>query len=106
MIERFTALVDIYGALLTDRQGQVVRNYFAEDLSLAEIAELCGISRQAVYEHLLKACDQLTLYEDKLGLYAKRQQLDLKLRKLLQEACQEQVSPVLKQDLEEVIRLL
>lgn len=40
-------LCDVYGALLTDHRREIVRNYYDDDLSLAEIAENFSITRQA-----------------------------------------------------------
>ena len=42
------ALIDTYGAVLTEKQRAVLQMYYFEDLSLSEIAELEGISRQGV----------------------------------------------------------
>ena len=42
------ALIDTYGAVLTEKQRAVLLMYYFEDLSLSEIAELEGISRQGV----------------------------------------------------------
>ena len=45
---RMTMLFDFYGELLTDRQKEFYDLYYNEDLSLSEIAENYGISRQGV----------------------------------------------------------
>ena len=45
---RMTMLFDFYGELLTERQKEFFDLYYNEDLSLAEIAENAGISRQGV----------------------------------------------------------
>ena len=49
---RMTMLYDFYGELLTDRQREFFDLYYNEDLSLAEIAENAGISRQGVRDVL------------------------------------------------------
>ena len=59
-------LLDIYGALLTDRQREVVDLYANENFSLAEIAEQTGVSRQAVRDLLIRAECILREYEVKL----------------------------------------
>ncbi len=64
-------LYDFYGQLLTQRQQKFVELYYAHDLSLGEIAEQFGISRQAVHDVLKRAEHILTRYEEKLGLVAK-----------------------------------
>ena len=60
-----------YGALLTERQNDMLRMHYDEDLSLAEIAEIYGISRQAVADSLAKGEKSLCDYDAKLGLIAK-----------------------------------
>ena len=63
-------LNDFYGGLLTDRQREFVELYYNENLTLAEIGENYGISRQAVSDSLKKAAQALRGYEKKLGLLA------------------------------------
>ncbi len=71
-----SGLNDVYGVLLTPHQREVVRNYYDYDLSLAEIAENSGISRQAVRDVIVKAVEQLKFYEDKLGFSEKIKIMD------------------------------
>ena len=61
-------LYDWYGPLLTERQRRVVEMRYFEDLSLAEIGEALGISRQAVNDTVRRTEFQLQEYEEKLGL--------------------------------------
>ena len=68
---RIAQLYDLYGPLLTPRQQEAVRLYYEQDLSLAEIASECGVSRQAVYDLLRRAEVALEKYEQKLGLLKK-----------------------------------
>lgn len=64
-------LFDFYGELLTDRQKEIYEWFVADDLSLGEIAEEAGISRQGVHD-LIKRCNQtLRGYEEKLHLIDK-----------------------------------
>ncbi|MBQ3466489.1 MAG: YlxM family DNA-binding protein [Firmicutes bacterium] len=67
-ITRQSLLYDFYGELLTERQKEVMELYNEENLSLAEIAEEFGISRQGVHDALHKAQKALEEYERKLGL--------------------------------------
>jgi len=62
-----SVLLDFYGSLLTDKQREVVGFYYDEDLSLAEIAEHVGITRQGVRDCIKRAEIQLLECEDKLG---------------------------------------
>ena len=64
-------LYDFYGQLLSKRQQEVMALYHEENLSLSEIAEEFGISRQAVHDTLKKAEQALNEYEAKLGLMAR-----------------------------------
>ncbi|UOF89230.1 YlxM family DNA-binding protein [Fodinisporobacter ferrooxydans] len=64
--QRINLLFDFYGALLTERQQQMVELYYLDDLSLAEIAENFSISRQAVHDALRRSCQQLEEFEAKL----------------------------------------
>ena len=65
---RMTMLFDFYGELLTDRQKEFYDLYYNEDLSLSEIAENYGISRQGVRDVIVRAEAYMTEIEDKTGL--------------------------------------
>ena len=64
-------LLDFYGDVLSERKRTVLDYYYNLDLSLAEVAQEIGISRQGVRELVKKAEEELVFYEEKLGL-AKR----------------------------------
>ena len=64
-------LCDIYGSLLTDKQKDVLDLYYNDNLSLSEIAEEIGITRQAVRDSIVKAEKKLYSFEDNLGLMEK-----------------------------------
>lgn len=64
-------LLDFYGGLLTDKQESVLDGYYNQDLSLAEIAEEMGISRQGVMAFLRQGEKHLRSFEQKLGLAEK-----------------------------------
>ena len=68
---QLTLLADFYGALLPERQQDVLRMYCEENQSLSEIAEELGVSRQAVHEALKKGERSLLDFEEKLGLAAR-----------------------------------
>ena len=64
-------LYDFYGELLTEHQQAVYQSFVFEDMSLAEVADEQGITRQGVHD-LVKRCDKLLQgYEDKLHLVKK-----------------------------------
>ncbi|MBQ7338785.1 MAG: DNA-binding protein [Clostridia bacterium] len=64
-------LLDFYGDVLSERKREVLDAYYNDDLSLAEIAQDLGISRQGVRELIKKAEAELFFYEEKLGLARK-----------------------------------
>jgi predicted DNA-binding protein YlxM (UPF0122 family) len=68
-------LLDFYGPLLTERQRSLLHMYCEQDLSLAEIAEREGISRQAVHGAVRRGEQQLRAYERQLGLLGRHRRL-------------------------------
>ena len=70
-----TELFDLYGGLLTERQRELFSSYYVYDLSLAEIAEPEGKTRQNVYEQVKKVKEKLIGYEKILHLKEKNDKL-------------------------------
>ena len=70
---RMTMLYDFYGELLTDRQKEFFDLYYNEDLSLAEIAEQTGITRQAVRDLIKHGEERLYELEECLHVYERGQ---------------------------------
>ncbi len=75
-------LFDFYGEVLTEKQREVFDLYYNEDLSLAEISEHIGITRQGVRDSILRAEHTLRDLEDKLRLVARYGQIDLHAREI------------------------
>jgi predicted DNA-binding protein YlxM (UPF0122 family) len=67
---RSLALLERYGALLTDHQKEVVDLYLRSDWSLSEIAAHQGVSRAAVHDLVRRSVRALQEYESRLGLLA------------------------------------
>jgi predicted DNA-binding protein YlxM (UPF0122 family) len=65
---RIALLLDYYGELLTPKQQQVISFYYNDDLSLSEIAQNEGITRQGVRDAIKRGEAQLVEMEEKLGL--------------------------------------
>lgn len=65
---QITSLIDQYEKLLTDRQKEIISGYYEFDLSLGEMAEVLGVTRQAVRDTLVKATAQLEYYEQNFKL--------------------------------------
>ena len=61
-------LLDFYGDILPQRRRDILDLYYNDDLSLSEIAEQMGITRQAVRDSIKKTETELFFYEEKLGL--------------------------------------
>lgn len=66
-------LLDVYGCLLTDKQLEVMDLYYNDDLSLSEIGEQYGISRQGVHDSIKRSEAALDEFESKLGILKDRQ---------------------------------
>jgi len=66
-----TMLFDFFGELLTEKQREYFDLYYNEDLSLSEIAENAGISRQGVRDFICRAEDALVQTEQKTGIIQK-----------------------------------
>ena len=79
---RMAMLYDFYGDLLTDRQKEFYDLYYNEDLSLAEIAENYGITRQGVRDVIVRAEAYLTEIEDKTGLIRRFHTMQGQLREV------------------------
>ena len=65
---RQSLLLDFYGELLTERQRSCYELHVNDDLSLTEIAEQCGISRQGVWDNIRRAESAMREIEEKTGL--------------------------------------
>lgn len=75
-------LFDFYGDLLTEHQQKIYSEAVFNDLSLSELSEEEGISRQGIHD-LIKRCDkQLEGYEEKLHLVEKFQSIKVKATEL------------------------
>lgn len=86
MIEKKVRLGNLfafYGQLLTEKQQEILRLYYIHDLSLGEISENLGISRQAVYDTLKRTQKLLEEYEKKLGLLNKFMKTRYKINELV-----------------------
>lgn len=78
-------LFDFYGETLTEKQRELFDLYYNEDLSLAEIAEHAGITRQGVRDSIKRAEHALREMEDKLGLVARYGGTERCAEELMQE---------------------
>ncbi len=100
--ENLADLYSFYGQLLTKGQQAYFEDYYYDDLSLGEIADNHGVSRQAVYDNLRRSSKSLENYEKKLHLksdYVKMENLASKALKELSsnpEACHDNLTKLIK----------
>lgn len=89
-------LLDYYKPLLTEKQKKYLIDYFEEDLSLTEIAEMNEVSRQAVYDNIKRGCKILRAYEDKLNFYKKDRKLYNELLELRKNFKKENLDKIIE----------
>ena len=78
-------LCQIYGKLLTEKQFNYINDYYNNDLSLSEIAENYGITRQAARDNIKKGESKLFEYEEKLGIMKTTINTEKKIAKILSQ---------------------
>ncbi len=88
-------LYDLYSPLLTEKKREAFEAYFLSDLSLSEISEETGTSRQAVRDLIHRTKLELMDYEEKIGLMKKRSDL-ISLCDALEEASAEEIGSLAK----------
>ena len=69
------SLLDVYGAFLSGKQREIMSHYYNDDLSLAEIAENEGTTRQAASDIIRRGEALLKKYEDECGYYKKMSEI-------------------------------
>ena len=95
-------LYDFYGELLTPHQRRIYEDAVFNDLSLSEIAQEAGISRQGVHD-LIKRCDRtLEEYESKLHLMQRFVQIRQKLERIRELCDDEEVRRLTEEIIEEL----
>ena len=82
---QISILLEIYGTLLTKTQYEFLDDYYNSDLSLSEIAENRGLTRQAARDNIKKGENKLFEYEEKLGMMQKTMNQEKKISEILSE---------------------
>ena len=82
---KISILNELYGKLLTQKQSEIIDDYYNQDLSLSEIAENNNITRQAVRDILKKGEKKLFDYEEKLQFMKRTLSQEKKIEKVLFE---------------------
>ena len=93
-----------YGGMLTENQRRILSLHCEEDLSLGEIAEEVGISRQAAHETLTRAAAKLTEMETALGVAERFRRMETGLEEAL-SLLRKQDYPRAEQILEELLSI-
>ena len=75
-------LFDIYGGLLSKNQVEIYKDYLDNDLTLTEVAQNRGITRQAVKDVVSKVEGKLLEFEEKLKLSKRIDELEGEIKKL------------------------
>ena len=105
---RLAYLLDFYYDVLDEHGANIMKAYYEDDLSLAEIAEGEGISRQGV-RHIIKKCEEQILFlEEKLGMakrYAECESAIEKLRSTSGDARRD-VCEAIDDQIDEVVKIL
>ena len=99
-------LLDFYGDVLTERKKEVLDMYYNEDLSLAEIAEQIGISRQGVRDLIKKAEDEILFLEEKLSLAQKMHAIKHHADNMANIVQNTEIPEALKTEIEEISKII
>lgn len=92
-------LLDFYGEILSERKRTVLEYYYNDDLSLAEIAEEIGISRQGVRDFIKKGEEELLFFEEKLGLLGRFRAYEETANRISELAEKESLSDELRKEI-------
>ncbi len=103
---RIAYLLDFYGEALDEHTLGVMKAYYNEDLSLSEIADGVGISRQGIRHLIKKGEDQLEFYESHLALAKRHEELEAVCGSLSDIACKLGKTDEFKKDADEISRLI
>ena len=80
---RIAFLLDFYGEVLGERTRELLEMYYCDDMSLAEIADAVGITRQGARGGIKKGEEELLFLEEKLGLAARHRLITEEARELI-----------------------
>ena len=86
-------LLDYYGGMLTDKQRDCFDMRFNQDLSLGEIGELLGVSRQAVCDNLTRTEALLRRMEEHIGCVQRHARIRTAREEILEAAAELEASP-------------
>ncbi len=99
---KIAILMKYYGSLLTPKKQNIIKLYVDENLSLQEVADECGITRQAVKDSLAKAVENLNFYENNLHFVARDDRIKDIIKNLDDESINNSTKDKLLSIIEEV----
>ncbi len=89
--DHVVSLLEAYEALLTEKQREIMDDYYRYDLSLGEISSSRSISRAGVYDTIKKSVDKLEEFEAKLQLIQKKVDLCKDIEKIEAQKDEEKI---------------
>ena len=106
-----TLLLDYYGGMLTDKQRDCFDMRYNQDLSLGEIAETLGVSRQAVNDNLTRTEALLRRMEENIGCVkrdklARRIAAEIRSAATVLDASSDPTAQIAKQRIDAVVHIL
>ena len=91
-INKLIILYDFYSELLTEKQKEYFEDYYFNNLSVGEIRENTGLSRNAIHKNIKSVEEKLFFYEEKLELWQKK----LLLEEIIKEIDNQNIKERLK----------
>jgi len=88
----FIILYDFYSSLFSDKQKEYFEDYYFNNLSLQEMSDNIGISRNAIHKSIKLIEKKLLFYEEKLSLYEK----NIKLNSIIEKVKEEEIKTELE----------
>ncbi len=89
-------LLEIYEKLLTEKQRDMIDLYYNDNLSLSEIAEELGITRQGVHKNLIDAENKLFDYEEKLQILKQKLERQELIEEIMKMTTNQEIKEKLK----------
>ena len=100
---QFGQLFEVYQSLLSEDRQKIMADYFEFNMTLVEIAQERGVSRQAILDTIQKSCEKLQFFEKCLRLVEKKQILTQKLTDAL-FLCEKSEQKELAKKIEEILK--
>ena len=99
-------LLDFYIDVLDGHAQDIMRAYYEDDLSLAEIAAGVGISRQGIRHVIKKSEEEILFLEERLGLMKRQEELDSALEIAKSLLSQKDMSPDASDSVSKIVKIL